>query len=81
MQARCYRLVCCLVRGAKDTNPLSERLKTNLLLDSAPAQLVEALSNAKDTPVLASSILSALAAYVPLALCFKIVCDLRAAFG
>ena len=62
-QARCYRVVRCLVDSAKDTSPLSERLKTNLLLDIAPAQLVDALDENQAKPVLASAVLSALAAY------------------
>ena len=62
LQGRCYRLLCCLVRAAKDTNPLSERLKGNLLLDSAPHALVNDLAEAHNRPVLVSAVLSALAA-------------------
>lgn len=58
-------MVRCLVESAKDTSPLSERLKNNLLLDSAPRQLVDALDESKNKPVLASAVLSALAACVP----------------
>jgi hypothetical protein len=66
LQARCCRIVRCLVDSARDTNPLSERLKANLLLDTAPAQLADALDASKDKPMLASPVLSALAAYCTL---------------
>lgn len=43
VQARCLRIVRCLVDSARDTSPLSDRLKTNLRLTEAPEQIAEML--------------------------------------